>query len=77
MQNVIIYDVPGFDSPTQIHKEQTSKKMRDADAIIYIVRADEPNIKQPELKMLTKEFDEDGVRIGDKIFVFANKAELL
>lgn len=75
MQNVIIYDVPGFDSPTQIHKEQTSKKMRDADAIIYIARANQPSLNQPELKMFAKESDEDGVRIGDKIFVFANKAD--
>lgn len=75
MQNVIIYDVPGFDSPTKVHKEQTSKRMKDADAIIYITTAERPSLTDSALKMFAKESDEDGVRIGDKIFVFANKAD--
>ena len=43
MRNAIIYDVPGFDSPTQLHKDQTRAWMKKSDAVILIVNADRPS----------------------------------
>ena len=39
LPNVVIFDVPGFDSPTNKHKEQTLEKMGDADVIIAVANA--------------------------------------
>lgn len=75
MQNIVIYDVPGFDSPTQMHKEQTLKKMQVADAIILIAAADDPSVKGPLVDIFRREVDNDGIPFGDKMFVFANKAD--
>lgn len=36
LQNAVIYDVPGFDSPTGMHLEQTKERMKEADAIMLI-----------------------------------------
>ena len=36
MQNIIVYDVPGFDSPTLIHESQTMDKIKNCDAIILV-----------------------------------------
>lgn len=75
MRNAIIYDVPGFDSPTQMHKEQTLDKMRAADAIILIAQASKPSFTGSVVDIFRKESDDDGVRFGDKMFVFANMAD--
>jgi len=75
MKNAIIYDVPGFDSPTQMHKEQTLEKMRAADAIILIASAFKPSFTGPVVDIFRNESDEDGIRFGDKMFVFANMAD--
>lgn len=75
MKNAIIYDVPGFDSPTQMHKEQTLEKMRAADAIILIASAYKPSFTGPVVDIFRNESDEDGIRFGDKMFVFANMAD--
>ena len=42
MPNAIMYDVPGFNSPTKMHQEQTLQKMGTADAIIMVAKADDP-----------------------------------
>ena len=36
MENAIIYDVPGFDSPTQLHTRQTEERLKSADVIILV-----------------------------------------
>lgn len=76
MKNAVIYDVPGFDSPTQMHKDQTIEKMRLADVIVLIVSAFQPSFTGPLVDIFRKESDYDGVRFGDKMFVFANKADM-
>ncbi len=77
MRNMLLYDVPGFNSPTLVHKEQTRRMMDKADAIVMV--ADilaNPNIDGTQLSML-KEMDGDHVLIKDKLFVFGNKADLI
>ena len=74
MKNAIIYDVPGFNAPTALHKAQTLKRMEEADAIIVIAKGDEPSLTDEPLKILY-ESDSDGNLLKDKLFVFANKTE--
>lgn len=74
MPNAIMYDVPGFNSPTKMHQEQTLKKMQSADAIIMVAKADEPSITGDVLQTF-KNPDVDGGSLKDKLFIFANKAD--
>ena len=74
LPNVVIFDVPGFNSPTNKHKEQTLEKMKEADVILYVANAKDFNLTEPELKILNNS-DEDGTMLSDKLFVFANKVE--
>ena len=76
MKSAIMYDVPGFDSPTAMHRQQTLAKMRDADAIIMVANAKAPSLRGPELDIL-KEKDMDGAPLYDKLFVFANKVDMV
>ena len=75
MQNAIIYDVPGFDSPTKMHAEQTEERMKKADVIILIASAEKPNFTAPSLDMFNKVVDEDNVELSEKLFVFGNRAD--
>lgn len=74
LPNVVIFDVPGFDSPTNKHKEQTLEKMGDADVIIAVANAKSYSLTDASLKML-RTSDKDGTMLLDKLFVFANKVE--
>lgn len=74
MKNAVIYDVPGFNSPTEMHKEQTLEKMKSADAIVMVAKGDEPSITGDVLKIF-RESDNDGTQLKDKLFVFANKSD--
>lgn len=75
MQNAVIYDVPGFDSPTSMHLEQTKERMKEADAIMLIASADKPSFTGPALNMFHDVVDEDNVCLSDKLFIFANRAD--
>lgn len=75
MPNTVMYDVPGFNSPTAMHEEQTLQKMRQVDAIIMVAKAHEPTLTAEVLKIFQKP-DMDGSYLKDKLFVFANKADL-
>lgn len=75
MPNAVIYDVPGFDSPTQIHRDQTVESMRRVDAIMLIASAFKPSFTGPIVDLFSKNSDYDGVKFGSKMFVFANMAD--
>lgn len=75
LQNAVIYDVPGFDSPTSMHLEQTKKRMKEADAIMLIASAEKPSFTAPALNMFQEVVDEDNVSLGDKLFIFGNRAD--
>ena len=74
MKNAIIFDVPGFNSPTRLHKEQTLERMKSADAIIVIANGASPSLTGESLSIL-RESDGDGNPLSDKLFVFANKID--
>lgn len=74
MKNAIIFDVPGFNSPTELHKIQTRERMKSADAIIVVANGMYPSLTEESLKIL-RESDDEGNPLSDKLFVFANKIE--
>ena len=76
LNTAIIYDVPGFDSPTKIHERQTIERLKSADAIILVTNAgDRPNITAPQLDTIRKDNDSDGIPLKDKLFTFGNKID--
>ena len=75
LQNAVIYDVPGFDSPTSMHLEQTKERMKEADAIMLIASAEKPSFTAPALNMFQEVVDEDNVSLADKLFIFGNRAD--
>lgn len=78
MEDIILYDVPGFNSPTKMHQEQTEKMLKEADAIIFVTNvAENPNLEQAQLSTLSNEKNKDtyGVELKNKSFVFGNKID--
>jgi len=76
LENAIIYDVPGFDSPTKIHLRQTEERLKNADAIILITNVGRnPSIQGTSLNVINKNTDEDGIPLKDKLFVFGNQID--
>ncbi|SUT91000.1 dynamin family protein [Actinobacillus lignieresii] len=76
LQNAIIYDVPGFDSTTQLHTEQTTERLKSADVIILITNVGQnPNIQGTVLNILKEQIDEDGLKLKEKLFIFGNKQD--
>lgn len=74
MKNAVIFDVPGFNSPTELHKVQTLERMKSADAIIVIANGASPSLTGESLSIL-RQSDDDGNPLSDKLFVFANKID--
>lgn len=74
MKNAVIFDVLGFNSPTELHKIQTLERMKSANAIIVVANGISPSLTGESLKLL-RESDDDGNPLNDKLFVFANKIE--
>jgi GTPase SAR1 family protein len=76
LENAIIYDVPGFDSPTKIHIRQTEERLKQADAIILVTNVGtNPSLQGTTLSVITKNTDEDGIALKDKLFVFGNQLD--
>lgn len=76
LENAIIYDVPGFDSPTKIHIRQTEERLKAADAIILVTNVGtNPSLQGTTLSVITKNTDEDGIALKDKLFVFGNQLD--
>jgi GTPase SAR1 family protein len=76
LENVIIYDLPGFDSPTFIHSEFTMDKIKKADAVVFVRIAKKPSLTYPEVEMITKTSEEDGLPLKEKTFFFAGMADI-
>lgn len=74
MPNAVLYDVPGFDSPTELHRKQTFEKMDRADAIIAVANAKSPSLTKVSLDTF-RQHDQDGWALSSKLFIFANKAD--
>ena len=76
-QNIVIYDVPGFNSMTDKHKEETKNSLKRADAIILIKNTNaNPEISSEEKNMFAH-YDDDGVKLSEKMFVFGTQIDKL
>ncbi len=76
LETAIIYDVPGFDSPTKIHIRQTEERLKNADAIILVTNVGRnPSIQGTSLSVINKNTDDDGIALKDKLFVFGNQLD--
>ena len=79
--NIVVYDVPGFNSPHIAHKEETLKMLNEADAIILVANvAENPNITDTQKNILVRDdgqnrIDLYGIPINKKTFVFGNKLD--
>lgn len=78
MEDIVLYDVPGFDSTTELHKEQTDVMINEADAVILIVNLyDGAEIKSTQTAIFKTGKDKYGTPYKNKVFVFGNKADLI
>lgn len=76
MENLIIYDVPGFDSPTKLHKEQALKFMKDAEIVILVHGfGNNSDLNDSQVRMLTSTKDEFGQELAKKMIVVGNKID--
>ena len=76
LETAIIYDVPGFDSPTKIHERQTIERLKSADAIILVTNVGRnPSLVGTQLNIITNNSDSDGIPLRDKLFVFGNQLD--
>ena len=76
MSHIVLYDVPGFDSPTELHKRQTEEMLKEADAFILVTNVgDRPDLAGTQLDMIRKGQDNDGIKLSEKAFIFGNKID--
>lgn len=76
LPTAIIYDVPGFDSPTKIHVRQTEERLKNADIIILVTNVGRnPSLPGTSLNIINKNTDSDGIPLKDKLFVFGNQLD--
>ena len=76
MSNMVIYDVPGFDSPTELHKRQTEEMLKESDAFIFVTGiGSNPNLRDAQLDTLSRGKDPDGIKLNEKAFVFGNRID--
>lgn len=78
MSHIVLYDVPGFNSPTELHRRQTLEMLKESDAIIFVTNVGRyPNLDATQLGMLSQGIrDSDGIELKDKCFAFGNMIDL-
>lgn len=76
MRDLIIYDVPGFDSPTQLHKEQAEKFMKDSEIVVLVHGyGGSSDLNESQVNMLRATKDEFGSILANKMIVVGNKID--
>lgn len=76
MDNLIIYDVPGFDSPTKLHREQAEKFMKDSEIIVMVHGyGANSDLNDSQVTMLATTKDEFGTELAKKMLVVGNKID--
>lgn len=76
MRDLIIYDVPGFDSPTQLHKEQAEKFMKDSEIVVLVHGyGASSDLNESQVNMLRATKDEFGSILANKMIVVGNKID--
>ena len=76
MKDIVLYDVPGLNSPTELHEKQTLEMLREADAIILVTNVGvNPNLDRSQLGILRSGRDEENIPLSDKAFIFGNQID--
>lgn len=72
--DMVLYDVPGFDSPTKFHMEQAKKYLLRADVVILLVSiADNVSFTKMLADYIKDVKDEDGTTLKRKLIIGATK----
>ena len=75
-KEMVLYDVPGFNSTTEKHKVETRKSLNSADAIILIKNVISNSQITSEEKSILNSYDENsGVKLSDKLFVYGTQID--
>ena len=77
MKEMVLYDVPGFNSITEKHKIETKEALKQADAIILVKNVAENSDLTGEEVDILKDYDELGLPLSEKLFVFGTKVDRL
>lgn len=73
-EDLIIYDVPGFDSPTKLHLEQAKWYMSNADIVIMLISiADRISFVKAQADFINDTKDRYGNKLSNKLIVVASK----
>ncbi|MFN8577149.1 MAG: dynamin family protein [Candidatus Sericytochromatia bacterium] len=74
---LVMHDVPGWDSPVVLHKNLAKEKLSQADSILFVTNiSDRVSLKEGESSMMEIASNEDpDIKVKDKVFVFLNKAD--
>ena len=76
-KDIIIYDVPGFDSPTKLHLDQAKWYMRNADIVIMLISiADKVSFVKAQADFLNDTKDKYGQKLADKLIIIASKFDV-
>ena len=68
--NIVLYDVPGYDSPITLHKEQTRAKIASVDSILYAKQFASPDLVDSEIEILKiSDSSNPYIKAKDKIIV--------
>jgi len=75
-KEMVLYDVPGFNSTTEKHKIETQKSLNSADAIILIKNViANSQITSEEKSMLNRYDETTGIKLSDKLFVYGTQVD--
>jgi len=75
-KEMVLYDVPGFNSTTEKHKVETQKSLNSADAIILIKNViANSQITSEEKSMLNRYDETTGIKLSDKLFVYGTQVD--
>jgi hypothetical protein len=72
----IFYDVPGYDSPFTLHKEQTKAKIASVDALLFATEFRKPDLTDSETQMLEiSDQKNPQIKTKDKIIVACTQSD--
>lgn len=76
-ENVVLHDVPGYDSPLTLHKEQTNAKIAAVDAILFAKLFRSPDLVDCEIEILEiNDLNNSYIKAKDKLIVALTNCDL-
>ena len=76
-ENIVLYDVPGYDSPITLHKDLTKSKIASVDAILFAKQFCSPDLVDCEIEILKiSDLNNPFIKAKDKIIVALTNCDL-